>query len=140
MQYLRVIEFHKDGYPHIHAILQFPSANIRVTNSKWFSKTLYKHWKAQWKSGHSDYQQPNKSGVGIILYLLKYLLKNQTKKTLFKKLIQSHNEKQSDALASHGVPMASSIKKRPPTHIQNVKLCTWSRLFDFKPFYIIKTK
>ncbi len=45
-EYLRVIEKHKDGYPHIHIIIQFPNAIIRIRNTKYFDRTLYKKWKA----------------------------------------------------------------------------------------------
>ena len=131
IQYIRVIESHKDGYPHIHILLQFSYACIRVEGGKYFTKLLYKKWKALWIEGHTDYQKPKRQN-GVIRYILKYLLKNQTKKTIYKKI--------SPKAVQDAVPDRhdSSIPKKSgyalPVSKYGVKLCTWSRGFDWQPF------
>ncbi len=127
IQYLRVIERHKDLYPHIHIIIQFPNASIRIRDSKWIDRELYKNWKTLWKRGHSDYQKPRSSKTGTISYIMKYLLKNTTQKTVWKKIIP----KTSVQMHKGGTPPST-----PPesTKMNGVKLCTWSRGFDWKPF------
>ncbi len=125
IQYLRVIEQHKDLYPHIHIIIQFPNATIRVRDSRWFDKRIYQTWKTLWKRGHSDYQKPRRNKIGTISYIMKYLVKNTTAKTVWKKILpvaQMHKG---------GAPPST-----PPesTKMNGVKLCTWSRNFDWEPF------
>ena len=90
-EYLRVLESHKDNYPHIHCIIQFPDARIRVENARYFDRMLYARWRVLWKHGHSDYQKPRRSGYGTISYVMKYLLKNQTQKTVWKKVLRASN-------------------------------------------------
>ncbi len=133
--YLRVIEAHSDGYPHIHAIMQFPSACIAVDNSVYFDRTLYAQWKSLWPRGHSDYQKPRRSGLGTLSYLMKYLIKNTTSKTIWSKVLmdsksqvpQSYGSKPfTPLLSSNGIIIL-------PTHSHGVKLATWSRNFDFQP-------
>jgi len=127
VQYLRVVEKHKDNYPHIHIIIQFPNAIIRVTNSKYFDRTLYKKWKALWQHGHSDYQKPYRSGQGTLSYIIKYLLKNTTQKTIWKKILKLNTV--NTAVKQHGITVNAS-----PVKINGVKLATWSRNFDWTPF------
>jgi len=60
---------------------------------------------------------------------MKYLLKNTTQKTIWKKLIDAkpvgtkHSERQENQYVS-------SVNKN------GIKLCTWSRNFDWKPFIL----
>ncbi len=138
VQYLRVIERHKDGYPHAHAILQFPYAVIRVRNTRYFDRTLYKSWKALWKAGHSDYQKPRRSQTGTISYLMKYLTKNTTRKTIWKKLLPprdlfARSTTSDDSLTNRSSKEVVHHTKIPIRH-EGVKLCTWSRKFDWEPF------
>ncbi len=125
VQYLRVVERHKDGYPHVHAILQFPYAVIHVRDSRYFDRTLYKTWKALWKAGHSDYQKPRRSKQGTISYLMKYLIKNTTRKTVWKKILP---KVETTATIHEKVITTQDVK------IGKIKLCTWSRKFDWEPF------
>ena len=157
VEYLRVLEEHKDGYPHIHAILQYPSSCLRVNIVKdkaYFDRTLYARWKDSWK-GNSDYQKPKRSGVGTLSYVLKYLIKNQTKKTIWKKIMDGSTSKipaPSQTVLNEQLSLALPIRTTQcngsvtntitekestdvlPTRINGVKLATWSRGFDFKPF------
>ncbi len=126
IQYLRVVEQHKDLYPHIHIIIQFPNASIRVRDSRWFDRRIYQTWKALWKRGHSDYQKPRRSKIGTISYIMKYLIKNTTSKTIWKKIL-----KDSKPLAK---TTQHNITEQLPVKINGVKLCTWSRNFDWEPF------
>lgn len=149
VHYLRVVESHKDGYPHIHVLLQFPSASIRVDNSRYFDPVLYKRWKSLWPDGHSDYQRPRRSGMGTLGYIMKYLLKNSSSKTVWSKVYAVQNDamKTQRSLANlKQTPMDGSVKSTiseknsNPTRQHGVKLCTWSRGFDFTPFLAPKKK
>ncbi len=151
IQYLRTIENHKDGYPHFHVLLQFPRADIRVENDRYFSKILYSKWKSSWTHGLSDIQVPRRNGVGQISYILKYITKNATSKTIWKKLYQTSakavdtetsiplDQNTLDASVPFLHSAATSITSTSitsPIHTSNgVKLCTWSRGFDFSPFF-----
>lgn len=148
----RVVEQHKDGYPHIHAILQFDAACIMVSNNRYFDNLLYKKWRALWKHGHSDYQKPRNAGSRTLLYTLKYLIKNTTKRTIYKKILPISDEGKSatpdktEYAGSNSDPTSdyTSEPKDPattiPVRLHGVKLATWSRDFDFTPFLIIKNK
>lgn len=88
VQYIRTIEAHGNGYPHIHVILQFKDP-IRVQNARYFENSLYRRWKIFWKCGLSDYQPPRNTSHPIF-YLIKYISKDTpTIKTLWKKLYAS---------------------------------------------------
>lgn len=137
IEYLRVIEEHRDGYPHIHTLLQYPSACISVENSRYFDRALYSKWKAQWREGHSDYQKPRQGATGTLSYVMKYLIKNQTSKTVWKKVLASCNvQTVEDSTVNAKKKNGRNISNvtRLPTRKNGVKLCTWSRGFDFTPF------
>ena len=92
VQYLRAVEVHKDGYPHLHAVLRFRSP-LRVNNSRYFDSKLYSKWKSLWRGGLSDFQPP-RSKRHPILYIIKYASKeSHTVKTLWKKYYQLYNVK-----------------------------------------------
>lgn len=141
--YIRVIEQHRDGYPHIHCIIQHPTrAVFRITFDRYVDRVLRKSWKARWPHGFSDVRAIKTAGrTGSFFYLLKYLSKNQTKKTIYKKVIIY------PAGSTCGRGISVKKEKTPlstenhvlPTHLNGVKLCTWSRNFDFTPFQIIKS-
>ncbi len=144
MQYLRVVEQHKDFYPHFHIILQFPDAVIRVRDSRWFERTLYKSWKAQWTHGNSDYQKPRRNRIGTISYVMKYLLKNTTQKTIWKKTLSPREFPRESETSDDSLRNRSSKEKMvnhkkiqvrlPVCGPRGIKLCTWSRKFDWEPF------
>lgn len=148
VHYLRVIEEHKDGYPHIHVIIQFDSACISVDADRYFDRTVYQKWKSLWRHGHSDYQQPRRNGVGTLSYVMKYLLKNRTYKSIWKKVLSARTVEKpiSDPITSSECSNTSQtiIKQDQDlmgedfipssTRLNGVKLCTWSRGFDFTPF------
>lgn len=160
--YLRVIEKHRDGYPHIHCLLQYPSAILRVENTRYFDKTLYQKWKLQWEHGHSDFQKPRGHSVQVVSYVLKYLIKNQTNTTVWRKILDQQNSvvlsdaqmtllssptsptKPSDSSVTSttqdkdvGEPFQEEVM---PVRLNGIKLCTWSRKFDWSPFRVTKTK
>lgn len=140
IEYLRVIEEHRDGYPHIHALLQYPSACIRITNSRYFDSPLYRRWKDEWRKGHSDYQKPRKDRTGTLAYVMKYCLKNQTKRTVWKKVLKSVQTSTQDVTSVPTTPPSAEQQNDSsplvilPTHKHGVKICSWSRGFDFTPF------
>lgn len=139
VQYLRVIEEHKDGYPHIHVILQFEDARIRVENSKYFDRHLYQKWKHLWTYGHSDYQRPAREGIYTLGYVMKYCLKNQTATTVWKKVLEPESKPtvpyvpNSQSVDSSQIQQDVSVS---PVKKYGVKLMTWSRDFSFAPFRV----
>lgn len=142
IEYLRVVESHKDGYPHIHVLLQFPDARIRIENTRYFTPTLYAKWKGQWQHGHSDFQKPKHSGTQTLSYILKYLIKNTTSSTIWKHVFASTADvSKSSNPNSQTNPVQNTIATAQlPTHFNKVKLATWSRHFDFTPFTTIQSK
>ncbi len=151
INYLRVVEEHKDGYPHIHILIQFPDARIRILSSKYFDQDLYAKWRLLWKHGHTDYQRPRSRNLGTLSYILKYLIKNTTAKTIWKKIfvLPATAELLAQPPSMKDLPTNvpnmdahASIKSlsENPTHAHGVKLCTWSRDFDWKPFFTARNK
>lgn len=72
---------------------------------------------------------------------MKYLIKNQTSKTIWKKCfvtgaISSSQKIKNSYISAQTVKISSQY----PTKKYGVKLATWSRKFDFTPFQIIKNK
>lgn len=151
VQYLRTVEAHKDGYPHVHSLLQWPDARIRVSNTRYFDRELYSQWRKLWESGLSDFQVPRRNSDSV-RYILKYITKNTTTKTVWKKLFVNPAEKtQNMQLEESGHPTKcipvldaclrqldsqSDLSTVSKTHLYGVKLCSWSRDFDFSPFFI----
>lgn len=130
IQYLRVIEEQSSGYPHVHAIFQFSDARIRIENTKYFDRSLFKKMHSHWKHGFADFKRIQKKGH--LLYILKYLVKNTTCNTIFKKILPKRREFNFRATEKTFPPVVKfPIKKN------GVKLCTWSRHFDFTPFLIL---
>ena len=141
IQYLRSIESHKSHpHPHIHCVIRFPHP-IRVQNSKYFDRELYKKWKQLWECGHSDFQNPRSRGHPI-LYIVKYISKeSNTVRTLWKKYYTLYNvgsvKDQPTSLNTE-----STKKESPTTHSVShvtllcqkykIKQCTWSSQF-FSP-------
>lgn len=154
--YLRTVEAHQDLYPHIHAVLDFGSATIRVDNAKFFDKNLYASWKAQWLCGHSDYQRPYSRGASnSLLYIIKYISKASTKKTIWQKLYANVSDRDVKRNSLSIPPQTHKVPVSPASNsdAQNtnalttqplmdnpslffckqfkIKQCTWSRNFTF---------
>ncbi len=125
IQYIRSIESHKDGYPHIHTIIQYPYACIRIKHSKYFDSRIYKIWKSHWEHGFSDYKKPVKLESRTLQYLIKYITKTTTRKTIYKKILPPNR---GDITTQH------TKETTLPVKINGLKLVTWSRNFDWKPF------
>ena len=133
----------KEGYPHIHAILQFSDARIRVQNARYFDRRLYKEWKNRWKHGLSDVQPPRGSGTHVLAYVLKYCLKNATSATVWKKVLPKEDYSGYVISAEEQPTQSDPPRERtinthsvPPVKKYGVKYLTWSRNFDFKPFIV----
>jgi hypothetical protein len=134
-QYFRVVEQHKDGYPHIHAILQTPIVRFIITNDRYIEPVLRTRLKADWPFGFID-TRPCTQDRGL-LYALKYLTKNTTRKTIFKKILPKPER---EVKASIKNSLVRQPRKDPaPTHFNGVKLASWSRNFDFTPFSIMQS-
>lgn len=105
-----------------------------------------------WKHGHTDYQVPRSSGTQSLNYILKYITKSVTTKTVWKKIflaqsaqsVISPTSKLKEDLAT-GVfaetllpavtkTTSLNITKSATHHLSGVKFCTWSRSFNFLLF------
>ena len=137
-----MVEEHKDKYPHVHVILQYPNACLRLQHSKWFDRKLYALWKSLWRHGVSDYQAPRGKGTAVLSYVMKYCLKNATSSTVWKKVLPK--EDYSDYVVSaddqdqSDPPRERTINTHSVTPVKKygVKYLTWSRNFDFNPFIV----
>ncbi len=154
--YFRSIELHKDGYPHIHVLFQFDSACLSVYHNRFFDSILYHRWKRCWQHGLSDFQPPRKHGVHQLTYIMKYISKNATSKTVWKKLYPQSVSSVTNIQDVSSCPTPSStitpsqVKTTSKSTIPSVylvlnstnrlKLLSWSRNFDFSPFFIKDTK
>lgn len=88
IQYIRAIEAHKDGYPHIHEILQFKNS-LNVKDARYFDPELFRRFKGLWSHGLSDYQPP-RGDKQPILYLIKYISKSSNShRTIWKKMLKN---------------------------------------------------
>ena len=135
IQYLRCVEAHADGYPHLHCILQFPSVQT-VNHGQYFDKLLHSKWKQLWSFGLSDFKV-FRSKQSPILYMMKYISKStNTHKTLWKKLLIAQT---STPQVVHDVP--TETKDASPDQIKyaltllkckefKIKQLSWSRLFQ----------
>lgn len=155
VQYLRTLENHSDNYPHIHAILQFKSASVKVENLRYFENSFFQRCKSTWGYGYTDFQVPRSTGSSAIQYVLKYIVKNSTSKTVWKKILSNAPTAQSRSKTSPqettanvdihppaatkdiSLPTTLPTIGKNPTHSHGVKLCSWSRGFDFTPFISI---
>lgn len=144
IQYIRTVEAHEDGYPHLHAIFQFPIV-LRITNTRFFDRQLYLKWKSLWTRGHSDFKVPEHSRHPII-YIVKYISKDTpTHKTLWKKMLDASSvdktlgsnqgQKATPTSAKLAPEPTFPITKRDLT-LENcqkykIKQLSWSRNFEF---------
>lgn len=140
VQYIRAIEAHADGYPHIHVILQFPTS-LRVNDSRYFDRELFKKWKQLWTSGVADYRPPNTKRQPV-LYLVKYISKNTSAyRTLWKKLLPANTVEPSNGLTQTVTKNVSDVKPSSDDikFVGTLLFCktyklrqlSWSRNFTF---------
>lgn len=143
VQYCRTIEAHADGYPHIHAILRFPTV-LTVENSRYFDRKLYEKWKGLWRFGHSDYQPPLSRTRSPLLYCIKYVTKGNTTLRTFWKHYFELNPQQSQPIQNNTTGSANvfslpdsdtdfkTIQLNNLVQYYNIKQLSWSRHF-FSP-------
>ncbi len=133
IQYLRTIESQRDGYPHFHAILRFPTV-LTITNSRYFDRHVYKLWKQSWPHGLSD-AQPPRNKKSPLAYIIKYTTKESGHK-IWQRYYRHLNadsvavphmplspKKVDTSFASHAMPYSDILEK------YKIKQCTWSRNF-----------
>lgn len=90
LEYLRVLESHKDGYPHIHLHLRFRSGNRLRQNGKFIINHKFNQLKRQWTHGLTDFQCPRErtSSINFPLgYVLKYIGKSTSTNTLWSRIL-----------------------------------------------------
>lgn len=139
--YFRCVELQRDGTPHYHILIQYPSASVRVLNDRYFIGKYYRLLKSLWKFGLTDYQPPRAKGVSKLTYIMKYLSKNTSTRTIWKKILSVNSVETQHRKDTSGKVYTGSVA---PVHLMllnsRIKLLTWSRNFDFSPFYTIITK
>ena len=176
IKWLRTYEFHQDGRPHLHAILQFnyfSGYSDRTKRHYMADQQSFLNLKACWSAhlrasakqgaqvralGHIDFMVPYSKGA--FNYALKYILKEagSTRKTIWRKIQASRPGTVIDASKTPTRPpdgpgnqhyMNSDLQTTPsssPTTSRKssvsftwktltVKRASWSRDFDFHPFY-----
>ncbi len=132
IQYLRTIETHRDGYPHFHAILRFPTV-LTIYNGKYFEKNLYSKWKKSWIHGVSDCQPPRPS-QSALAYIIKYTTKNSGRKIWIKYYRHLDVKSAKPRLTEHS-PQPDIFSAEPVTCLSQkcaqykIRQCTWSRNF-----------
>jgi REP element-mobilizing transposase RayT len=87
VEYLRAFESHKDGFPHVHLLIIFPTEFDIRDNGRYLQQSYYMVLKSQWPYGLSDAQSPRSKNNGAIGYILKYLNKSSSSNTLWSKLL-----------------------------------------------------
>ncbi len=141
IEYFRCFELQRDGTPHFHVLLQFPYALLKVNMGRYFESRHYRLFKGIWKYGLTDYQPPRTKATAQLTYIMKYLSKNCSTKTVWKK-IYSQTPRVRDVISvdtslSSYTSIKGILSVNPVYYYsQNykIKLLTWSRKFDFTPF------
>lgn len=145
LEYIRSVEAHDDLYPHIHVVIQHKHG-ILVRNRRYFDQNLYQKWKQSWQCGLSDFQAPYSGSKHPTFYIIKYIAKQASLKTLWKKYYSTRSIK--DTSAPNVVQNSASTKKpslaSTNTEILNpslffckqfkIKQVTWSRGYEFPRF------
>lgn len=80
IEFLRVIERHKDYEPHVHLLLHFQGA-LRVDNGKFFDRQFFDDLQRQWKFGFDKPEVLRKPDAAFS-YALKYFLKQISDQTV----------------------------------------------------------
>jgi len=78
-EFIRVIEPHKDWYPHVHLLLYFRRP-LRVENGRYFDDRLFYNLQKMWGNGFSKPEVLRKPNAAFS-YVLKYFLKQLSIKT-----------------------------------------------------------
>lgn len=155
-EYFRCVEKHKDGYPHVHVLLQSKGV-FPVFEKAYIQNPLRNFLKTSWTFGLSDFQVPRARSIGQLTYIMKYISKNKTTKTVWRKILtlQEKTSLPVHSALSLGliVPLGTASVVVTPvlirdhaatktissgtiwSEIGNIKLLTWSRKFDFSPFF-----
>lgn len=154
IHYLRTVEAHQDLYCHIHCLAQLKHG-VFVTDSRWFDDKLYQKWRGLWTLGHSDFQAPKTDRRNSLLYIVKYISKTHTLKTLWKHIFahttavsnQTPTIQQCKNTSNHTTAQNATMTDLQSAQFQlinnptlffckqfKVKQCTWSRGFKFPTY------
>ena len=151
-EYIRTIEIHKNGRPHIHAVVQsltsFPCGLATDTNGKrryYCAKRVYLSLRDLWTYGHSDFNflRPSIIEFGSVPsdkqttswamhYVLKYTVKDSTSRTLRKKLFP--NYKPDPVKKKSIIKLPDSVEHTAFLELlkkNKIRQCSWSRGFRF---------
>lgn len=83
--FLYVIEDHKDGWPHVHALIFLPA--YYYERDKYVRNSFRDEIKSYWPYGISDIQRPKRNRTdSIISYSLKYSTKSSSSSYFYKRL------------------------------------------------------
>ena len=151
-EYIRTVEIHKNGRPHVHAIFQsitsFPCKLSTDKNGKpryYCTKSFYSSLRGLWLLGNADFvflrplvlefnsvPSDKQTTSWAMHYVLKYTVKENTSRTLRKKMFPNYKP---------DISKRKSIIKLPdsPQHTaflellkkNKIRQCSWSRGFRF---------
>lgn len=107
VEYLRAYESHKDGYPHVHALI-LTKQDIR-DRSIYLKEEPRKSFKLAWPHGLTDAQSPKYKNNGAIGYILKYMSKSSSSGNLWKQILTENLTVPSPEVNALGYPL-----KPPP--------------------------
>ena len=151
-EYIRTIEIHKNGRPHIHAVIQsltsFPCQLAKDRDGKaryYTSKDLYIQLRQMWTLGHSDFvflrpltiefnspPSDKQTTSWAMHYVLKYTVKDSTSRTLRKKLFP--NYKPDPAKKQSIIKLPDSVEHTAFLELlkkNKIRQCSWSTGFRF---------
>lgn len=119
IEYLAVIESHKDRNPHAHVLLYFTNP-IRVEKKRFISNILFTFIESQWTHGHAKVEVLKHSNVPEFAfnYCFKYFLKQLPSENTVKEFRKTSGE----------LPQIWKLRGRTSTiYGQRIRLLTWSR-------------
>ena len=151
-EYIRTIEIHKNGRPHIHAVIQSVSAfpcrlgSDKNSGSRYYcSKEIYLLLRGLWTYGHSDFNflrplviefdsvpSDKQTTSWAMHYVLKYTVKDSTSRTLRKKLFP--NYKPDPVKKKSIIKLPDSVEHTAFLELlkkNKIRQCSWSRGFKF---------
>lgn len=138
LEYARAFEYHKDGYPHIHAM--FIINRCYYSGNKFIFEPYRGFIKSLWNHGLVDIQSPRVKGLGILNYALKYVSKGGGASYLWTRILHGycdpftnvHDDQLYVPKYSHWwyEPVCTDTNMlRSKIKYRKHKLLTWSRSF-----------
>lgn len=150
VEYLRVLEQHNDGFPHVHFHLRLGTRYPIRDRDKYLTDYWFKVFKKAGSGfGHTDFQCPRVNGTNTVRYVLKYISKTTGSRRLWSLILSPSFSYVPPATNDLGYPIkiqkyaSWKLISEPVNQTllystfkwQKIKLLTWSRGYTdtFKP-------